>query len=208
MKRSRLLGLIACFAAAGFAVVLARSGLPRIQGPIAVEGADARAAEAPGVPSPIRSTDEAVAALTSLEARSHVGLTQSDIASTSPVYRFGTRTGAFTAGLSVYRTPFESGFCLTFASATSCTRVLPSAPEPLIGLALDVDAERAGEPFVVISVKAPNVRSVTYTCAGTTYPATISGDVVAFVSPKSTLRADDCTESVTLAGGRILSKRV
>ena len=71
-----------------------------------------------------------------------------------------------------------------------------------------MDAERAGEPFVLVSVKAPDVRSVTYTCAGAAYSATISGDVVAFVAPTSALRADDCTENVTLAGGRVISKRV
>jgi hypothetical protein len=52
------------------------------------------------------------------------------------------------------------------------------------------------------------VRSVTYTCAGRSYPATISGDVVTFIAPSSSLRADDCTENTTLAGGKVVSKRV
>jgi phage protein D len=60
----------------------------------------------------------------------------------------------------------------------------------------------------VIGTKAADVRSVTYTCGGRTYPATISGDVVTFVAQSSSLRADDCTENVTLAGGAVVSKRV
>ena len=77
-----------------------------------------------------------------------------------------------------------------------------------MALALDPDAERMGEPFVVIGIMAPNVRSVTYTCEGRTYPATISGDVVTFIAPSSSLRADDCTENVTLASGKVVSKGV
>ena len=77
-----------------------------------------------------------------------------------------------------------------------------------MGLGLDPDAERSGEPFVLISIKAPAVQTVTYTCGGRTYSATISGDVVTFIAPSSSLRADDCTENVTLASGKIVSKGV
>ena len=77
-----------------------------------------------------------------------------------------------------------------------------------MGLGLDPDAERSGEPFVLISIKAPSVQTVTYTCGGRTYPATISDDVVAFISPSSSLSAGDCVENVTLAGGKVVSKRV
>jgi hypothetical protein len=31
---------------------------------------------------------------------------------------------------------------------------------------------------------------------------------VTFIAPSSSIRADDCTENVTLAGGKVVSKRV
>lgn len=203
MTRARLLGLTACVA--GVALGLGILGHPSSRGATSA----ARVTGLPGTPAKIRSTADAVAALTALEARSHVGLTASDIAKTDLIYRFGSARADFTTGLGVYRTPFEAtGFCLTFAAGTSCTRVPPSRSEPLIGLALDLDAERAGEPFVVVSVTAPGVTSVTYTCADATYPATLSGGVAAFVAPSSDLRADDCVGNARFADGHVVSKRV
>jgi hypothetical protein len=52
------------------------------------------------------------------------------------------------------------------------------------------------------------VRSVTYTCGDRTYPATIAGDIVTFIAPSSSLRADDCTENAALASGKVVSKGV
>jgi hypothetical protein len=141
--------------------------------------------------------------------RMDVGLSDSEIAATRSIYRFGAAGGSYAAGLDAYRAPLTNGgYCIAFAAAVGCTRTPPSDAEPLIGLALDPDAERSGEPFVVVSIKAPNVRSVTYTCGGRSYPAAIAGDVVTFVAPSSSLRADDCTENVTLASGKVVSKRV
>jgi hypothetical protein len=139
----------------------------------------------------------------------NVGLTEAEIASTRSIYHFPSTIGSYAAGLDVYRAPLaKGGDCIAFAAAVSCTRIPPNDAEPLMGLGLDPDAERSGEPFVLISIKAPDVRSVGYTCGGRTYPATIAGDVVTFIAPSSSLRADDCTENATLASGKVVSKGV
>jgi hypothetical protein len=157
----------------------------------------------------IRTLDDAKAVLSRASKRMDVGLTDAEIASTRPIYHFPSTGGGYAAGLDAYRAPLANGgYCIAFAAAVGCTRTPPSDTEPLIGLGLDPDAERAGQPFVLIGVKAPNVLSVTYTCAGRSYPARISGDVVTFVAPSPSLRADDCTQNATLASGKVVSKRV
>jgi hypothetical protein len=157
----------------------------------------------------VRTLDDAKAFLSRASTRLDVGLTRSEIAATRSIYHFPSGAGSFAAGLDVYRAPLAGGGdCIAFAAAVGCTRTPANDAEPLMGLGLDPDAERSGEPFVLISIAAPDVRSVTYTCGGRTYPATIAGDVVTFIAPSSSLRADDCTENVTLPGGRIISKRV
>jgi hypothetical protein len=139
----------------------------------------------------------------------NVGLNDSEIAVTRSIYHFPPTVSSYAAGLDAYRAPLANGGdCIAFAAAVGCTRIPPNDAEPVMALVLDPDAERAGEPFVVIGTRAPDVRSVTYTCAGRTYPATISGDVVAFIAPSSLLSAEDCTENVTLAGGRVVSKGI
>jgi hypothetical protein len=157
----------------------------------------------------VRTLDDAKAILSRASRPLHVGLTDAEIASTRSIYHFPSTIGTYAAGLDVYRAPLANGGdCIAFAAAVGCTRIPPNDAEPLMGLGLDPDAERAGEPFVLISIKAPDVRSVAYTCGGRTYPATIAGDVVTFIAPSSSLRADDCTENATLANGKIVSKRV
>jgi hypothetical protein len=157
----------------------------------------------------IHTLDDAKALLSRASTRLQVGLTDNAIAATRPIYHFPSTTGGYAAGLDAYRVPLANGgYCIAFAAAVGCTRTAPNDAEPVMALTLDPDAERSGEPFVLIGTKAPDVRSVTYTCGGRTYPATISGDVVAFVAPSSSLGADDCTENVTLAGGKVVSKRV
>jgi hypothetical protein len=157
----------------------------------------------------VRTLDDAKAILSRASTRLNVGLTNAEIASTRSIYHFPSTVGSYAAGLDVYRAPLANGGdCIAFAAAVGCGRIPPNDAEPLMGLGLDPDAERAGEPFVLISIKAPDVRSVTYTCGGRTYPATIAGDVVTFIAPSSSLRADDCTENVTLASGKVVSKGV
>jgi hypothetical protein len=157
----------------------------------------------------IHTLDDAKALLSRASTHLNVGLTDNEIASTRSIYHFPSTAGSFAAGLDAYGAPLANGgYCIAFAAAVGCSRIPPNDAEPLIGLGLDPDAERSGEPFVLISIKAANVRSVTYTCGGRSYPATISGDIVSFIAPSSSLRADDCTENVTLAGGKIVSKRV
>jgi hypothetical protein len=157
----------------------------------------------------VRTLEDAKALLSRASVRMAVGLTDRDIAATQSIYHFGAAGGSYAAGLDAYRAPLATGgHCIAFAAAVGCTRTPPNAVEPVIGLGLDPDAERSGEPFVLISIKAPNVQTVTYTCRGRTYPATISGDVVTFIAPSSSLRADDCTENATLVGGKVVSKRV
>jgi hypothetical protein len=160
--------VIALCAAAGIGAFLAMrphgTGIARA---VAVSPSGSRAA--PTSPIRLRSTDDAKALLSRASLRRSVGLTDAEIAATQPIYRFDERAGNFTAGLSAYRTSLANGgFCVSFAGAVGCTRVPPSAAEPLMGVGLDPDAERGGEPFVLISLAAPEVRSVTYTCAGTT----------------------------------------
>jgi hypothetical protein len=157
----------------------------------------------------VHTLDDAKALLSRASRRMQVGLTASEIAATRSIYHFPPGGGSYAAGLDVYRAPLvNGGDCIAFAAAVGCTRIPPNDAEPLMGLGLDPDAERSGEPFVLISIKAPDVRSVTYTCGGRTYPATIDGDVVTFIAPSSSLRADDCTENATLASGKVVSKGV
>jgi hypothetical protein len=162
-----------------------------------------------GVTIKVRTGDDAKAILSRASTRLDVGLTDAEIASTRSIYHFPSTNPSYAAGLDAYQAPLPNGgYCIAFAAAVGCTRTPPSDTEPLIGLGLDPDAERSGEPFVLISIKAPNVRTVAYTCGGRSYPATISGDVVTFIAPSSSLRADDCTENATLVGGKVVSKRV
>jgi hypothetical protein len=205
---------LVAFTATGFAVALAAIVLPRLGGSPAhralAVGAARGAGGAPiGATIKIRSLADAKSLLARASIRMEVGLTDSEIAATRSIYRFGAAGGSYAAGLDAYRAPLANGgYCIAFAAAVGCTRTPPNDAEPLIGLSLDPDAERSGEPFVLVAIKAPNVRSVTYTCGGPSYPAAIAGDVVTFVAPSSSLRADDCTENVILAGGKVVSKRV
>jgi hypothetical protein len=77
-----------------------------------------------------------------------------------------------------------------------------------MGIGVDMDQERAGNPFVLISIKAPDVRTVSYTCAGTTYPTIMEGDVVAFVSPSSTLTPEDCVANIGFADGTSVTRHI
>jgi hypothetical protein len=157
----------------------------------------------------VRTLGDAKALLSRASTRLNVGLTNADIAATRSIYHFPSGAGSYAAGLDAYRAPLaDGGDCIAFASAVGCTRTPPNDAEPVMALVLDPDAERSGEPFVVIGTKAPGVRSVTYSCGGHTYSATISGDVVTFIAPSSSLRADDCTENATLASGKVVSKGV
>jgi hypothetical protein len=177
-------------------------------------GSSVRAAHgAGGVPIgatiKVRTLEDARAIFSRASTRLNVGLTDSDIAATRSIYHFPSTVGSYAAGLDAYRAPLTNGGnCIAFAAAVACARIPPNDAEPVMALVLDPDAERAGEPFVVIGTKAPDVRSITYTCGGHTYPATIAGDVVSFIAPFSSLSADDCTQNVTLVGGKVVSKGV
>jgi len=204
----RFVTIAVCVAGAFGALAMARPHASRVERDVGVSPAFARRTVAKA-PVEVRSTDDAKALLARASIRVSVGLTDAEIAATKPIYRFGGGTGTFVDGLSVFRAPLANGgYCIAFASAVGCTRVPPTDAEPLMGLGIDLDAERGGEPFVLVGVSEPQVRAVTYACAGKTYAATMSGSVVTFVAPSSNLRADDCTENVTLSGGKVVSKRV
>jgi hypothetical protein len=176
---------------------------------MAVAPAHAATAITADVPIKIRSAADARALVARAPFASDLGLTADDVAATRAIYRFDSSAAGFAAGLSAYRTPLANGgFCISFAAATSCTRTPPTPSEPVIGIGFDPDVERAGEPFVLVGITAPEVRSVTYTCGDNTYPSTETADVVVFVAPSPSLRADDCTENATLANGVVVSKRV
>ena len=179
-------------------------------------GAAAAARRSRAAPAPpprvtiaIHNVADARAAVSRAPFAVDVGATPAEVAATRELYRFDDGASNFTAGLSAYWTPLgRGGFCISFAAGVSCSRTPPTAVEPLVGMSLDPDAERAGEPFVIISMTAPGVRSVTYTCAGTTYPAILGGSLAVFVSPGSRMTADDCTGNATLANGTVVSRRV
>jgi hypothetical protein len=135
------------------------------------------------------------------------GLTASDIAQTHNIFTFDTGLGNFAAGVGVYKTPLAGdGYCLTFAAATSCTQTGPTLTEPLVGIGFDPYLDRGGDPFVLISIRHPEVASVNYLCAGTTYPANITGDLVWFIAPTPSLSVEDCTEQVTFHDGQTLTR--
>src|SRR5438105_5163716 len=210
MKRS--VGLIIIVAAAVAVVAVATASRParaRIDSVVAVAPAHAARTVTADVPIKIRSAADAGALVARAPFASDLGLSPDDVAATRAIYRFDSGTAGFAEGLSAYRTPLaRGGFCISFAAGTSCTRTPPSPSEAVIGIGFDPDAERAGEPFVLVGITAPEVRSVTYTCDGKTYPSITNANVVVFVAPNSSLRADDCTENATLANGVVVSKRV
>jgi len=190
-------------------VLSGRLGDARVHRVLAVRAAHGAGGVPIGGTIKIKTLADAKSFLSRASIREDVGLTDGEIAATRPIYRFGAAAGSYAAGLDAYRAPLANGgYCIAFAAAVGCTRTPPNDTEPFIGLALDPDAERSGEPFVMVGIKAPDVRSVTYTCGGRSYPAAIAGDVVTFVAPSSSLRADDCTQNATLASGEVVSKGV
>jgi hypothetical protein len=141
--------------------------------------------------------------------RRDVHLTPSALKTTHAIFTFPASLGRFPAGLSAYRTDLAGGgFCITFEAPQTCTQHPPDRAEPLIGIGVDMDQERAGNPFVLISIKAGEVRTVSYTCAGTTYPATIAGDVVAFVAPSPSLTPEDCVANIGFADGTSVTEHI
>jgi hypothetical protein len=141
--------------------------------------------------------------------RRDIHLTPSALKTTHAIFTFPASLGRFPAGISAYRTDLPSGgFCITFEAPQTCTQRLPDRSEPLMGIGVDMDQERAGNPFVLISIKAPDVRTVSYTCAGTTYPTIMQGDVVAFVSPSSTLTPEDCVANIGFADGTSVTEHI
>jgi len=197
------------FAATALAVAVVAFVLSGRFGGSSVRAAHGAGGAPIGATIKVRTLDDAKALFSRASTRLNVGLSASDIAATRSIYHFPSTIGSYAAGLDAYLAPLANGGdCIAFAAAVGCTRTPPNDAEPLMGLGLDPDAERSGEPFVLISIKAPDVRSVTYSCGGRTYPATIAGDVVTLIAPSSSLRADDCTENVTLASGKVVSKGV
>jgi hypothetical protein len=190
-KSLAILGAGAAIAVA--AAVIAGSTNAEIRTRVGVVPARAASNMPPSASITIRSLDDAIGFLNARD----------------PEFQAGAGLTNFARGLSAYKTPLANGgFCISFANATSCTKQPPTHTEPVIGLGIDIDAERSGEPFVLIGIKAPDVVSVTYTCAGQTYPATLDGDVVAFVAPSATLRADDCVANAAFRSGDVVSVRV
>jgi hypothetical protein len=210
MRRAILLALGVLAPGAAVATIVVASRATQAVGTAAAAPAASLGARlTPHVPVTIRSAADARASVSHAPFAADLGLTPEELAATRELYRFDDHAKGFTAGLSAYSTPLaHGGFCISFAAGVSCSRTPPTAAEPLIGIAFDPDAERAGEPFVVISIAAPGVRTVTYTCAGSTYPATLADGVAVFISPSSSLRADDCTGNATFANGAVVSKRV
>jgi hypothetical protein len=213
MRTGPLVALITV-AALGSAFFLSKSHAAAIQSAIGVQSAQGArmTSSTQGEPvSALTSTAAVVSKLQGMAAsfRSEAGLTASVIADTRPIFTFDSSAGSFASGLSVYETPLpDGGFCLTFAGPTGCTHVAPSLTEPLMGVGFDPDGERSGDPFVIVSIREPSVASVNYVCAGNSYPAHISGDVVWLVSPAATLSLEDCSEQVTFQNGQTLTKHV
>jgi hypothetical protein len=189
-----------------------RAGSRSIRSALGVGNASGTPMIAPtGARPPIATAADAEQSLRATDSDfiADVGLTESDIASTRAIYTFDSRLPNFAAGMSVFKTSLHGGgFCLTFVHPTTCTHVNPSAKEPLMGLGYDPDGERSGQPFVVISLRNPSVKSVSYVCAGSTYPASISGDVVTLIAPSSAISLNDCSEQVTFANGQVQTKPV
>jgi hypothetical protein len=112
----------------------------------------------------VRTLEDAKAIFSRASTRLNVGLTDSDIAATRSIYHFPSAVGSYAAGLDAYRAPLANGGnCIAFAAAVASARIPPNDAEPVMALVFDPDAERVGEPFVVIGTKAPDVRSITYT---------------------------------------------
>jgi hypothetical protein len=203
------LGLVTAGIAAATIVVATRATGGGVSDAAAARPSRDAPALPPRVTIAIHDAADARAAVARAPFAADLGVTPEEVASTRELYRFDDTAPNFTAGLSAYWTPLaHGGFCISFAAGVSCSRTRPSTAEPLMGIGLDPDAERSGEPFVVISMTAPGVRSVSYTCAGATYPATFSDGVAVFVSPSSSLRADDCTGNAIFANGAVVSKHI
>jgi hypothetical protein len=137
------------------------------------------------------------------------GLTQADFAKTRGVYTFGKVGADYASGATVYLTPVgKSGYCLTFVTAAACTHVQPDRASPVRGLGVDPDQQAAGQPFVEVGLAAADVKALSYRCGGTSYPATMSGRVVAFVAPSASLTPHDCQQVATLASGEVVTTQL
>jgi hypothetical protein len=153
------------FAATAFAVAVVAFVLSGRLGGSSVRTAHGAGGAPIGATIKVRTLGDAKALLARASTHLNVGLTDTEIAATRSIYHFPSGAGSYAAGLDAYRAPLANGGdCIAFASAVGCTRTPPNDAEPVMALVLDPDAERTGEPFIMIGTTAPNVRSVTYTC--------------------------------------------
>ena len=65
----------------------------------------------------------------------------------------------------------------------------------------DFDGPTGGLPIVVFGQVAPQVSSVTITCFGTPYEATVTRGVVTWVAPTAAIGPRDCALEASVSGG-------
>lgn len=141
----------------------------------------------------------------STDTRAQLGLSAVSIADARLAFTFPGTTPHF-AGISVYevRRPGR-GSCLFLLDSGGC-----SANDPAIRAAdalpvqlkvADFDGPTGGLPIVAYGQVAPQVASVTITCFGTPYEATVAKGVVTWVAPTAAIGPRDCALEAAVTGG-------
>ena len=200
--------------AAGAITSLASNSTARGHG-LALASKSARANSNALDPTGWRTVTEAQATLAakSDQTKADLGLTPGVIASTQAIYTFADSTGPF-AGLTIYGvTRGNSGGCYFLIGDGDCWAHAPVADAPGQALPVqagisDFDGPTGPLPIVLFGHVAPQVKTVDLNCSGSSYPASISGDIVTWIAPNSTIGPADCTLTATLAGGRVFSEQL
>lgn len=214
LKRNRLIVLVAGLAllAASVGAIVSQASSPR--------GHGSRLALPAGPPPPINPTgwnnvDEARASLAAIDpaSRAVFGLSEASLAQTRVFYTFPASTPSF-GGISVFEVPRPGrGSCLYILDTGGCTAHpaavnAPGEALPVQASVTDWDGPTGPLPILLVGDVAPQVKAVTLTCNGTTFQATVSRNVVAWVAPSAAIDSADCVLRATLATGALFTEQL
>jgi hypothetical protein len=166
-------------------------------------------------PTGWRSIPEAQATLAakSDETKSQLGLTSDVIATTSAIYTFPDSAGPF-AGLIIYGVSRADGSdCYFLLGDGDCWADAPALDASRKALPVEVgvsdfDGPSGALPIVLFGHVAAQVKSVELNCNGSNYAASITGDIVTWIAPTSSIGPADCTLTAALPDGRTFSEQL
>lgn len=206
----------AAIAAAAAGAITSRASNSTARGHGMIVARTAAKADSPVLdPTGWRTVAEAQATLNakSDQTKTDLGLTPDVIASLQTIYTFPSAAGPF-AGLNIYgATRGSSGGCYFLLGDGDCWAHPAAADAPGQALPVqagvsDFDGPAGPLPVVLFGHVAPQVNAVALTCNGSTYPASITGDIVIWIAPSPDIGAADCTLTATLAGGHTFSEQL